>query len=176
MTEKKEALALRIAACIRKDSEGKRDVCPVYHDRQLMEEAVQALAEPFRGKVDYVAAPEALGFILGSMLAAELEVGFIPLRNGTISVLNEQDAIRASYIDHRDRVRSLQARKSSFPEGSRILLADDWVETAATMQACKTIVEEADCIVAGITSLGCNVNPGTDSMIQKGQLYCLCSR
>lgn len=36
----------------------------------------------FQNKVDYVAAPEAIGWILGTAIAKELGVGFIGVRKG----------------------------------------------------------------------------------------------
>lgn len=159
-----------IAEHMRTDGSGKRDLCPIYRDRGAMDEIIAYLTAPYRGIVDYVAAPESLGFILGGMVSSSMGIGFIPIRNGSISSLEDHDAIRASYIDHRDCARSLHLRKSNFPEGSNILLVDDWVGTAATVQACATIIEETQGHLAGIIALGADYNAATQNMIDEGKL------
>ncbi len=151
----------------------KRDLCPVYKNTELVDRLLKWLAEPFRGKADYVASPESVGFILGSMLARELGVGFIPIRNAGISYLEDGDKIVASYIDHHDNVKTLQARKSNFPADSRILLVDDWVDTAATMQTCMTIVEEGGSTVCGIASIGARVTEATRDILESDFLHCV---
>lgn len=153
------------------DKNGKRDLCPVYSKSSEMEAIINYLAEPFRGNVDFVASPESLGFILGSMLAAELKVGFIPIRNTYAAPLPDDDVLRASYIDHNNNARSLQIRKSNLPENSHILLVDDWIGTAATMQTCMTIMELADCTVEGIAAIGADYNEATRHMIDEELLH-----
>lgn len=147
-----------------------RDFRPIYADPDAMAAIVKALAEPFRGKVDFVASPESLGFIVGSSLARELGVGFIAIRSGDHFRTITNELLSASYIDHRDMPRSLIVNRSLIPEGSRILLADDYVETAATIQACIALVEEADAVVAGIAALGANAEGAAKSVIDSGLL------
>ena len=155
------------------DDTKKRDLCPVYKNRELMDEILSWLAEPFYGNVDYVAAPESIGFVLGSMLARELGVGFIPIRNASLSYLEDDDKIVASYIDHNNQVKSLHIRVSNFPKGGRILLVDNWIDTAATMQTCLTIIEEGEGVLAGIATLGAAVNDATRGMLESGQIRCI---
>ncbi len=151
---KKQELEQIVLGHVKNDAHGHRDICSIYSDRKLMKEIAEYLAEPFRGEVDYVAAPESLGFILGSMLADELGVGFVPIRNGSYYPLESEECVRASYIDHRNKPRMLQIRKNEMLENSRILLVDDWIETAATMYACTTLVEDIPAVVKGIAAIG----------------------
>ena len=73
---------------------GKKDLLPLYADKEALGALVTYLAEPFRGKVDYVCSPEPLGFIIGSMLARELGVGLIVIRRNMDSqVISEQTSI-----------------------------------------------------------------------------------
>jgi adenine phosphoribosyltransferase len=58
-----------------------QDVTPVLADAGLFREAVEALAEPWRGeRVTHVAGIESRGFIFGAPVAAALGAGFIPIR------------------------------------------------------------------------------------------------
>ena len=172
----KQELELIVAKSIHKDDLNRRDICPIYRNMEELDKLLTYLAEPYQGKVDLVAAPEPLGFIAGGMIAQKLGVGFIPIRLGGAAPLPKSDVIRASYIDHFDHVRSLQIRKSNFPAGSRVLIVDDWIETAATMQTCISVIEEAEGSIEGIVSFGVNDNPFTQKMIESGQLrtiYCM---
>ena len=169
----RESVEKLLTERILKDSAGRRDICTIYSNAELMESIVDEFVEIYQGKVDYVAAPESLGFILGTYLSAALKVGFIPIRNGEVAVLAPEDAIRAAYIDHRDHARRLQVRKSNLPKGSRILLVDDWVETGSTLHACQDIIEEAGAYFVGIAAVGCNLNQRTRKMLEDHILNCI---
>jgi adenine phosphoribosyltransferase len=165
-----ENLRELIGKCIPGGDSAFRDFRPLYADPEIMDGIVKTLAAPWRGKADYVASPESLGFIVGSALARELGVGFIAIRSGDHFRTVTDDSLSASYIDHRDMPRSLVADRHLIPEGSRVLLADDYVETAATIQACIAIVEEADASVCGIAALGANADGAAGSVIDSGLL------
>lgn len=150
----------------------KRDLSPLYADRELMNRILSEITASFAGLVDYVASPESLGFILGSMAAERLGIGFVPIRNKDLYGLNPADAISAPYIDHRDEPRALQIRTGMIPKGSRVLLVDDWVETAATIHACTAIIEDSEARVSGIAAIGATCNEKTDNLLKTGQLVC----
>ncbi|MGI6118014.1 MAG: phosphoribosyltransferase family protein [Bilifractor sp.] len=164
----------KLEEIIQKNIPGKdssfRDFRPIYADPAVMSEIVAFLAGPFSGKVDLVASPESLGFILGSMAARELGVGFAAIRSGDHFRTVTDDLLSASYIDHRDMPRSLMISRPVLPPGSRVLLADDYVETAATITACIALIEEADAELTGIISLGADYNSASKNMIDSGRL------
>ena len=154
---------------------GKRDLLPLYADREAMKAVVEYLAEPFRGKVDCVCSPESLGFVLGSMLAYELGVGIVVIRRNRQFMIDPEEQVTASYIDHRDQVTTLITERDLLPSGSRVLLADDWMSTAATVQACSNMIEDAGCKVAGIAAVGVNYHSAAKDMIDAGKIryvYC----
>lgn len=166
-------LQKRIIEKINRQKSEKRDLSLLYGDRELMEQIIDEITAPYAGRVDYVASPESLGFILGSMAAVKLGVGFIPVRNKDLYALSPEDALSAPYIDHRNRPRALQVRNGMIPSGSRILLVDDWVETAATIHACAAIVEDADAKVVGIAAIGAEYNDKTRGLLESKQLKCV---
>lgn len=154
---------------------GKRDLLPFYADGEAMDVAIKYLAEPFRDKVDFVCSPEPLGFIVGSMLARELGVGLVVIRRNRQFWIDPEEHLTASYINHCDQVTTLVTERKLLPEGSRVLLADDWMSTAATMQACATVIEEAGCKLAGVAAVGVDYRPGVRDMIDSGKaryIYC----
>lgn len=168
----KESIIKKLEEKNLRDSMNRRDICTIYRDKELMDAIAKEIASHYDTKIDYVAAPESLGFILGTRISVELGVGFIPIRNGEVGVLAPEDSIRSSYIDHRDKVRSLQVRKTNLPKESNILLVDDWVETAATLHACNVILEEAGANLVGVAAVGCDLNPITDKMLEEETLFC----
>ena len=165
----RKQLEEKLSSNIFRDKAGKRDLSAVYQNISLLKEAVAYLAEPYRGKVNLVAVPESMGgLILGTLLADALGVGLLPMHIKETYHLEDEQALRASYIDHNNKVRTLQIHKDALPENSIVLLADDWIGTAATMQACRTIVEEGSSNIAGIVSIGIDGNSATDKMISSG--------
>lgn len=168
-----EELKKIISAYIPEGQADRRNFLPLYADRNVMDRIVSFLAEPYRGKVDYVLSPEPLGYILGSMMARELNVGLIALRKGKDHFTNDTELLAASYIDHRNQVQCLAGMKSLLPSGSRILIADDYIETAATIQTCMAILEEAGAEAAGIVSIGACCRPVTREMIDSGMVRCI---
>lgn len=151
----------------------KRDLLPLYADKEAVDALVQYLAEPFRGKVDYVCAPEPLGFIIGSMLARELGVGLVAIRRNSQFLIDPEEQVTASYINHRDEVTTLITERVLLPAGSKVLLADDWMTTAATVQACVNMIEDAGCKVAGIAAVGADYHSAAKDLIDAGNVRCV---
>ena len=145
-----------------------RNLLPLYMDQRNMDGILSCLAEPFYGNIDYVASPGPLGYILGGMLADRLKVGFIALRKFQDNPPASRDVFVAPYIDHGDHVTTLVVPKTMVPKGSRILLADDWIQTAATIQAGITLIEDAGAELAGIAAIGADHDSAAANMIDSG--------
>jgi adenine phosphoribosyltransferase len=101
---------------------------------------VDRLAAPFRERgIDFVAAPEARGFVFAAPLALAIGAGFIPIRKPgklpyrTISLEYELEYRRDTLQLHEDALAS----------GCRVLLADDVLATGGTIDACRGLVERS---------------------------------
>jgi adenine phosphoribosyltransferase len=115
-----------------------RDITPLLKDAAALQEAVRALAAPFREEdVELVLGAEARGFILGGAVACELGAGFVPVRKvgklpaETIEQAYELEYGTSTLAMHRDAVRA----------GQRVLLVDDLLATGGTVAACAQMVE-----------------------------------
>ncbi|MDO4489608.1 MAG: phosphoribosyltransferase family protein [Lachnospiraceae bacterium] len=151
---------------VRQDS-SKRFIGTIYQDMECLDSVIDYLAGAFRGKVEAVAAPATAGYILGSMLARELKVPFIPIiKGGNAEEQDAEEYIRSSYLDHRNSVRSMKVRKDAVQKGQKILLVDNWIETAATITTCLTLLEEAETSVRGIAAFGLDYNDATAKLIR----------
>lgn len=126
-----------------------RDITPLLRDPAAFRQVTAALAERFRGRVDAVAGIESRGFIFGAPLAAELGVGFLPIRKagklpGDKLALEYALEYGTSTLEiHTDAVRP----------GERILLVDDLLATGGTARAAAGLIEAVGGKVEGIAFL-----------------------
>jgi len=127
-----------------------RDITPLLADKAALTRAIGAMAEPFRNAhVDYVAAVEARGFIFGSAVAKELDVGFIPLRKkGKLPYTTESVTYQLEY-----GTDTIEVHSDAMKNGDRILMVDDLLATGGTMSAACQLVEKLGAQIAGLTFL-----------------------
>jgi adenine phosphoribosyltransferase len=111
-------------------------------------------------EADVVAGLDAMGFVLAAGLATRLDIGFLPIRKaGKLCV----DTDKVSFSNYSGRTQDMEMRLPAFAPGTRVLLADQWVETGGTMDGAIRLVERQDGIVAGIAAIAIEENPQTDS-------------
>ena len=116
-----------------------RDVTTLLKDPQGLKETVHLCKEDL-GKLDFnvVAGIESRGFILGSILAHEFNMGFIPIRKKgklpgeTISVEYELEYGSDELEVHTD----------AFKEGDKVLLIDDLLATGGTAIGAIKLIEK----------------------------------
>ncbi|MBN9890334.1 phosphoribosyltransferase family protein [Salipiger abyssi] len=115
-------------------------------------------AELDAGEIDVVAGLDAMGFVLGAALAARLGRGFLPIRKaGKLCV----DTDRVSYGNYSGRTQDMEMRLPAFAPGTRVLLADQWVETGGTMDGAIRLVERQGGVVAGMATITMEENDAT---------------
>lgn len=66
--------------------------------------------QPGTKAVDYVVAPEAMGWVLGAAVATKLGAGFAGVRKLENSVYMNQDICRVIFMDHEKQRRSFASR------------------------------------------------------------------
>ena len=78
----------------------KLDFRPLFADPKVFRSLVLDLCRPHRNKaVDKVACPEALGFVLGAAVAAELKKGLILIREAGRLPNIRQNVVTLSFTD-----------------------------------------------------------------------------
>ncbi len=108
---------------------------------------------------DVVGGLDAMGFVLGSALAARLGIGFLPIRkSGKLCV--DTDAV--SFTNYSGRTQDMEMRKPAFAPGTRVLLADQWVETGGTMSGAVQLVERQGGKVTAMAAVAIEENDTTD--------------
>ena len=128
-----------------------RDITPVLQDPRAFRVLIDLFVYRYmRQRLDLVAGVDARGFIVGSVLAYELNLGFVPVRKKgklpfrTVAEEYSLEYGNASVEMHTDAVRT----------GQRVLLVDDLIATGGTMLAAinllqrlgANVVEAADII------------------------------
>ena len=118
-----------------------RDITPLLQNprvfRVLIDAFVHRYMEPGL-RPDVVAGLDARGFIIGSVIAYELAVGFVPIRKkGKLPYTTVEETYELEYGSatvelHTDAVRP----------GDRVLLVDDLIATGGTMMAGKKLLEK----------------------------------
>ena len=116
-----------------------KDITPLVLAPASLRLAVLELTKPFKdGNITAVAGMEARGFIFGSLVAWELNVGFIPLRKpGKLPYNVHSVAYSLEYGE-----TSLEAHIDAVSPGDRILLVDDVLATGGTAQASCKLIEK----------------------------------
>lgn len=147
---------------IPKGTIGRYDLLPVFQDSELFTELTDYLARQLPKDVDYIVAPESLGWIFGSAIAITMDKGFIGLRKGNALPYADNKVMHQAYVDYSNAEKRLSIPSDAVRPGSRVILVDEWIETGATMKACIALMEAMGCTVVGIATIGVNRNPQTD--------------
>jgi adenine phosphoribosyltransferase len=115
-----------------------RDITPVLQDPRTFRVLIDMFVYRYmRQRLDLVAGIDARGFILGAVLAYELNLGFVPVRKKgklPFNTLAEEYSLEygnATVEMHTDAVKP----------GQRVLLIDDLIATGGTMMAAAKLLQ-----------------------------------
>ena len=124
-----------------------KDLTPLLRDPVALKVAIEGLAQPFRDAgVTAVAGMEARGFIFGTLVAAALGVGFVPLRKpGKLPAATHSVAYDLEYGS-----ATLEIHQDALEASDRVLLVDDLMATGGTAAASLALVR-----LTGATVLAC---------------------
>jgi adenine phosphoribosyltransferase len=121
-----------------------RDITPLLQDPKTFRVLIDAFVHRYmHSGVDVIAGIDARGFILGAVLAYELNLGFVPIRKkgklpfNTIAESYELEYGSATVEIHSDAVT----------KGQRVVLVDDLVATGGTMLAGVKLLERLGAVV-----------------------------
>ena len=127
-----------------------KDITTLLKNPAALDLAIEQLTKPFRNSsVDLVAGVESRGFIFGTVLARELNAGFIPIRKpGKLPA----ETFSASY-ELEYGTDSVEIHRDAVEPGQRVLLVDDLLATGGTMAAAVKLVQAVKAEIAGIAVL-----------------------
>jgi adenine phosphoribosyltransferase len=123
------------------------DILPLLKDKRAFKEAIDKLAEHYKGKdIDVIASNEARGFIVGAPLAYALGVGFVPIRKkgklpGNCTAITYQKEYEKDTVE---------IQEDAIKKGEKVLLIDDLLATGGTVKANIDLIEKLGGKIAGL--------------------------
>jgi adenine phosphoribosyltransferase len=118
-----------------------RDITPLLQNPKVFRVLIDAFVHRYMDpgmRPDVVAGLDARGFILGSVVAYELNVGFIPVRKkGKLPFTTVEETYELEYGS-----ATVELHTDAVKQGDRVLLVDDLIATGGTMLAGKRLLEK----------------------------------
>jgi len=122
-----------------------KDITPLLASPEALQASIDQLAALDFGKVDIVAAIESRGFLFGVPLAAQMGVGFVPIRKpGKLPWKTH----RVEYVLEYG-TDAVEIHQDGLEAGQRVLLVDDLLATGGTMNAACQLAENCGATIAG---------------------------
>lgn len=114
-----------------------RDITPVLQDPRAFRVLIDLFVYRYMGqRLDLIAGIDARGFIVGSVLAYELNLGFIPVRKkGKLPSATVAEDYTLEYGN-----ATVEIHADSIRPGQRVLLIDDLIATGGTMVAASKLL------------------------------------
>ena len=115
-----------------------RDITPLLSNPRVFRVLIdQFVHRYFETRPDAIAGLDARGFIIGSVLAYELGVGFIPIRKkGKLPYATVEETYELEYGS-----ATVEMHTDAVHPGHRVVLIDDLIATGGTMMAGKKLLE-----------------------------------
>lgn len=118
-----------------------RDITPLLQNPRVFRVLIDAFVHRYMDpalRPDVVAGLDARGFILGSVVAYELNVGFVPIRKkGKLPYTTVEETYELEYGS-----ATVELHTDAVARGQRVLLIDDLIATGGTMMAGKRLLEK----------------------------------
>jgi adenine phosphoribosyltransferase len=125
-----------------------KDITPLLLDPIARKECLNLLVAPLRTmEITKVVGVESRGFFMGTLIAQELNVGFVPVRKPNKL---PYDTLTASYALEYG-TDTLEIHTDAIQQGDRVLIHDDVLATGGTAKAVCELVEKL-----GGTIVQCN--------------------
>jgi adenine phosphoribosyltransferase len=115
-----------------------RDITPLLQNPKVFRVLIdQFVHRYFDIQSDIIAGLDARGFIIGSVLAYELNIGFVPIRKkGKLPFTTVEETYELEYGS-----ATVELHTDAVKAGDRVILIDDLIATGGTMMAGKRLLE-----------------------------------
>jgi adenine phosphoribosyltransferase len=117
-----------------------RDITPLLQDAKVFRVLIDAFVHRYMDpsmRPDVVAGLDARGFILGAVVAYELNVGFVPIRKkGKLPFTTVEETYELEYGS-----ATVELHTDAVKAGDKVLLIDDLIATGGTMMAGRKLLE-----------------------------------
>ncbi|CAD6530959.1 Adenine phosphoribosyltransferase [Paraburkholderia kirstenboschensis] len=115
-----------------------RDITPLLQEPKSLRVLIDLFVQRYiDAKLDYIAGLDARGFIIGPILAYELNLGFIPIRKeGKLPYKRVSQSYELEY-----GTATVEIHEDACKPGDRVVIIDDLIATGGTMMAGKILLE-----------------------------------
>lgn len=117
-----------------------RDITPLLQEPKVFRVLIDAFVHRYMDpgmRPDVVAGLDARGFILGAVVAYELNIGFVPIRKkGKLPFTTVEETYELEYGS-----ATVELHTDAVKTGDQVLLIDDLIATGGTMMAGKKLLE-----------------------------------
>lgn len=115
-----------------------KDITTLINDGKAFSEAVNLIVEDLKYReVEYIAGPEARGFLFGATVAYALGIGFIPVRKpGKLPAETISYEYELEY-----GTNTLEIHKDSIEKGKKVAIVDDLLATGGTILSTAKLIE-----------------------------------
>lgn len=115
-----------------------RDITPLLQNPKTFRVLIDLFVDRYRdAKIDLIAGLDARGFIIGSVVAYELNIGFIPIRKkGKLPFTTVSESYELEYGS-----ATVELHTDACQQGDRVVLIDDLIATGGTMMAGKKLLD-----------------------------------
>lgn len=116
-----------------------KDITPLLKDISALEATLESLLSMINNrKIDKVVGIESRGFFFGTLLAKELNAGFVPVRKaGKLPYTTIAETYALEY-----GTDALEIHLDSISKGEKVLVHDDVLATGGTAQAVCKLIEK----------------------------------
>ncbi|QIL50906.1 adenine phosphoribosyltransferase [Weissella coleopterorum] len=127
-----------------------RDITPLLADTKAFGFAIHELAEYANEKgATKIVAPESRGFLLGTPMALEMGVGFVPARKpGKLPRKTISESYTLEYGS-----ATLELNADAIEPGDKVVVVDDLLATGGTIAATNKLIERLGGEVVGLAFL-----------------------
>src|SRR5262245_24816871 len=117
-----------------------KDITPILGDPALFRASIDLFLERCRGrKIDKIVGIDARGFLFGSAVAYELNVGFVPIRKrGKLPFQTQSASYSLEYGQ-----AEMEMHIDAINPGEQIVLVDDLLATGGTSAAAAVLIRKA---------------------------------
>lgn len=121
-----------------------RDITPLLQSAKALRVLIDLFVQRYiDARLDYVAGLDARGFIIGPILAYELNLGFIPIRK--VDKLPYRTVSESYQLEY--GAATVEIHEDACSAGDRIVIVDDLIATGGTMMAGKKLLERLGAVV-----------------------------
>jgi adenine phosphoribosyltransferase len=108
------------------DPKAFKAICSIFYNRYV------------NGKIDKIVGIDARGFLFGSVLSYELEIGFVPIRKkGKLPYKTISESYTLEYGEE-----TVEIHEDAITRGERVVIIDDLLATGGTIAASAALVEK----------------------------------